>query len=212
MDRSTPKPPLTRFPGHGNRKDDRGYFEHNNPTSRVQRGQQGPGLGPDHSLGASHAQWSDPITRFHFPLTKNSKPKRGTLEEAKTAPGQWYRNLSNTRGVIFPVFWRTHKADYNNFQEERYPTICLQIPKLSQGLLLACVRDQINMTINSYKKLYESSIAFGIRKSIQCDRYKTDMGGRIKGFFFGKIRGQTWMRSAMSFRKRSMTWEISWRS
>lgn len=49
-----------------------------------------------------------------------------------------------------------------------------------RGLLLACVRDQINMTINSYKKLYESSIAFGIRKSIQADQYKTDMSVNIK--------------------------------
>lgn len=49
------------------------------------------------------------------------------------------------------------------------------------GLLLACVRDQINMTISSYKKLYESSIAFGIRKSIQADKYKGEMNNKIKG-------------------------------
>lgn len=49
-----------------------------------------------------------------------------------------------------------------------------------RGLLLACVRDQINMTISSYKKLYESSIAFGIRKSIQADKYKGEMNNKIK--------------------------------
>jgi len=49
-----------------------------------------------------------------------------------------------------------------------------------RGLLLACVRDQISMTISSYKKLYESSIAFGIRKSIQADKYKGEMTARIK--------------------------------
>lgn len=36
------------------------------------------------------------------------------------------------------------------------------------------------MTISSYKKLYESSIAFGIRKSIQADKYKGEMTNRIK--------------------------------
>lgn len=48
-----------------------------------------------------------------------------------------------------------------------------------RGLLLACVRDQIMMTINSYRNLYESSIAYGIRKAMQSDRVKLDLKQKI---------------------------------
>lgn len=36
-----------------------------------------------------------------------------------------------------------------------------------RGLLLLKVRDEINMTIAAYQTLYESSIAFGMRKALQ---------------------------------------------
>ena len=36
-----------------------------------------------------------------------------------------------------------------------------------RGLLLVRVRDEIQMTIHAYQTLYESSIAFGIRKALQ---------------------------------------------
>lgn len=45
---------------------------------------------------------------------------------------------------------------------------------------MACVRDQINLTINCYKNLYESSIAFGIRKAVHADKYKGEMKSEIE--------------------------------
>lgn len=44
-----------------------------------------------------------------------------------------------------------------------------------RGLLLLRVRDEINMTMLAYECLYESSIAFGIRKSIQAEQGKEDL-------------------------------------
>lgn len=49
-----------------------------------------------------------------------------------------------------------------------------------RGLILACIRDQINLTINCYKNLYESSIAFGIRKAVQADKMKGEMKTNIE--------------------------------
>ena len=44
-----------------------------------------------------------------------------------------------------------------------------------RGLLLLRVRDELRMTLHAYQTLYESSIAFGIRKALQAEQGKTDM-------------------------------------
>jgi hypothetical protein len=44
-----------------------------------------------------------------------------------------------------------------------------------RGLLLLRVRDEIRMTIAAYQTLYESSIAFGMRKALQAEQGKADM-------------------------------------
>lgn len=49
-----------------------------------------------------------------------------------------------------------------------------------RGLLLLRVRDEIRMTIASYQTLYESSIAFGMRKALQSEQNKVEMLNRIK--------------------------------
>lgn len=55
-----------------------------------------------------------------------------------------------------------------------------EVISVLEGLLLACVRDQINLTVSSYRKLYESSIAFGIRKSVNADKLKLEMRLKIE--------------------------------
>lgn len=49
-----------------------------------------------------------------------------------------------------------------------------------RGLLLLRVRDEIRMTIACYQTLYESSIAFGMRKALQAEQNKVDAQGKIK--------------------------------
>ena len=49
-----------------------------------------------------------------------------------------------------------------------------------RGLLLLRVRDELRMTIAAYQTLYESSIAFGMRKALQAEQGKADMEARIK--------------------------------
>jgi dynein light intermediate chain len=49
-----------------------------------------------------------------------------------------------------------------------------------RGLLLLRVRDEIRMSIAAYQTLYESSVAFGMRKALQEEQGKTDMEIKIK--------------------------------
>ena len=50
-----------------------------------------------------------------------------------------------------------------------------------RGLLLLRVRDEIRMTIAAYQTLYESSVAFGMRKSLMSEQGKADMEEEING-------------------------------
>ncbi|KAJ3320509.1 Axonemal dynein light intermediate polypeptide 1 [Boothiomyces sp. JEL0866] len=49
-----------------------------------------------------------------------------------------------------------------------------------RGLLLLRVRDEIRMSIAAYQTLYESSVAFGMRKALQAEQGKSDMEAKIK--------------------------------
>ncbi|NP_001103584.2 axonemal dynein light intermediate polypeptide 1 [Danio rerio] len=48
-----------------------------------------------------------------------------------------------------------------------------------RGLLLLQVRDEIRMTIAAYQTLYESSVAFGMRKALQGEQGKSDFENKI---------------------------------
>ena len=41
--------------------------------------------------------------------------------------------------------------------------------------MLVRVRDEIKMTIQAYQTLYESSIAYGMRKALMAEQRKNDM-------------------------------------
>lgn len=49
-----------------------------------------------------------------------------------------------------------------------------------RGLLLLRVRDELRMTIAAYQTLYESSVAFGMRKALQTEQGKADMEVQIQ--------------------------------
>lgn len=52
-----------------------------------------------------------------------------------------------------------------------------------RGVLLLRVRDEIRMTISAYQTLYESSVAFGMRKALQAEQGKSDMEKRVSYCF-----------------------------
>ena len=49
-----------------------------------------------------------------------------------------------------------------------------------RGFLLVRVRDEIKMTIQAYQTLYESSIAYGMRKALMAEQGKNEMSSNIK--------------------------------
>ena len=49
-----------------------------------------------------------------------------------------------------------------------------------RGLLLLRVREEIRMTISAYQTLYESSIAFGMRKALMAEERKNRLEEKIK--------------------------------
>eukprot|EP00055_Hartaetosiga_balthica_P000197 m.135943 g.135943 ORF g.135943 m.135943 type:complete len:261 (-) comp10317_c0_seq1:226-1008(-) len=48
-----------------------------------------------------------------------------------------------------------------------------------RGLLLLRVRDEIRMTLAAYQTLYESSVAFGMRKALQAEAGKADLEDHV---------------------------------
>lgn len=49
-----------------------------------------------------------------------------------------------------------------------------------RGLLLLRVRDEISMTLSAYQTLYQSSVAFGMRKALQAEQGKHEMLVKIE--------------------------------
>ena len=49
-----------------------------------------------------------------------------------------------------------------------------------RGFLLVRVRDEIKMTIQAYQTLYESSIAYGMRKALMAEQKKNEMQTNIQ--------------------------------
>jgi len=60
-----------------------------------------------------------------------------------------------------------------------------------RGLLLLRVRDEIRMTIAAYQTLYESSVAFGMRKALQAEQGKADMEKKVGGYMM--LRACEWI-------------------
>jgi dynein light intermediate chain, axonemal len=48
-----------------------------------------------------------------------------------------------------------------------------------RGLLLLRVRDEARMTITAYETLYESSIAYGIRKALMAEQKRSDLNAEL---------------------------------
>ena len=56
----------------------------------------------------------------------------------------------------------------------------IAIQCIERGLLLVRVRDELRMTKQAYQTLYESAIAYGMRKALQAEQEKLEMADKIK--------------------------------
>lgn len=67
---------------------------------------------------------------------------------------------------------------YSQCFDELIRQVAINCPE--RGLLLLRVRDEIRMTIDAYKTLYESSVTFGVRKQLQAEQGMGEMEDKIK--------------------------------
>merc|ERR1719305_985358 len=49
-----------------------------------------------------------------------------------------------------------------------------------RGLLLLRVRDELRMTVAAYQGLYESSVAYGMRKALRSEQLKAELNKKTK--------------------------------
>jgi len=116
-----------------------------------------------------------------------------------TAEGQlWVQYVSSTPATRLDVINLQEQLDHKlQTRQARETGICpireelyaqcfdelirqVTINCAERGLLLLRVRDEIRMTIAAYQTLYESSIAFGMRKALMAEQKKAEMESTIK--------------------------------
>lgn len=83
------------------------------------------------------------------------------MREKKPVPTQTYSSCSNEVVVLFL------------FKDELIRETTINCAE--RGLLLLRVRDEIRMTIDAHQTLYESSVAFGMRKALHAEKGKADL-------------------------------------
>lgn len=93
---------------------------------------------------------------------------------------------------ICPVRRELYSQCFGEMNAQMVKSSCIFVPTdeiirqitiecAERGLLLLRVRDEIRMTIAAYQTLYESSVAFGMRKSLMSEQGKADMEEEING-------------------------------
>ncbi|XP_046825393.1 33 kDa inner dynein arm light chain, axonemal isoform X3 [Vespa crabro] len=68
---------------------------------------------------------------------------------------------------------KNNKVVKQNISDELIRQVTINCAE--RGLLLLRVRDEIKMTLAAYQTLYQSSIAFGMRKALQAEQGKEDL-------------------------------------
>jgi dynein light intermediate chain len=70
-----------------------------------------------------------------------------------------------------------------------FDEIILKVTSLDpeQGVILSRIRDELNMTSESYKKLYESSVSFGLNKAITARQQNEKLHAKIDDVLREKV-------------------------
>lgn len=82
------------------------------------------------------------------------------------------------KGVAIDVVCAEVSPDAASLSDELIRHVTIECAE--RGLLLLRVRDEIRMTIAAYQTLYESSIAFGMRKAIMTEQKKAEMQSKVE--------------------------------
>ncbi|TMW57383.1 hypothetical protein Poli38472_003308 [Pythium oligandrum] len=144
------------------------------------------------ALGANGAE-KESIQRIEDILKAMLPPQMWHEEDT----GYWMRYVSATPSTRFDVIKLQEEMDaklmkrqarengicpvrediYHQCFDELIREVAINSPE--RGLLLLRVRDEIRLTTDAYKTLYESSITFGIRKQLQAEEGMDQLHERI---------------------------------
>ena len=120
-------------------------------------------------------------------------PPRQWLEES----GAWLQHVSKDPATRLDVITLQENLDRRHLERQARETgLCPVREDLYQqgfdelirqvtmdgperGLLLLRVRDEIRMTVDAYKTLYDSSVTFGVRKQMQAEAGMSDLEAKI---------------------------------
>jgi len=121
-------------------------------------------------------------------------PPREMIEDGQL----WVQYVSSTPATRLDVINLQERLDHaSQARQARETGICpireelysqcfdelirqITINCAERGLLLLRVRDEARMTISSYETLYESSIAYGIRKALLAEHRRMELDMKIK--------------------------------
>eukprot|EP00485_Elphidium_margaritaceum_P005790 CAMPEP_0202691442 /NCGR_PEP_ID=MMETSP1385-20130828/6159_1 /ASSEMBLY_ACC=CAM_ASM_000861 /TAXON_ID=933848 /ORGANISM="Elphidium margaritaceum" /LENGTH=244 /DNA_ID=CAMNT_0049346847 /DNA_START=93 /DNA_END=827 /DNA_ORIENTATION=+ len=90
-----------------------------------------------------------------------AKPTRGSVVQLQTAWDEQLQLRAARSSGICAIREELNQQAFNEIIRQ----ITIELPE--RGLLALRVRDESKMTIQTYQTLYQSSLAFGMRKSIQ---------------------------------------------
>uniref|UniRef100_A0A8C4XQ23 Axonemal dynein light intermediate polypeptide 1 n=1 Tax=Falco tinnunculus TaxID=100819 RepID=A0A8C4XQ23_FALTI len=157
------------------------------PAASASRAPQPPQAGPLRGTpGAAAAQQPQELLNAILPPREWEEEQQRWVQEVSSAPStrldvihlqeQLDRRLRQRQARetgLCPVRRELYGQCFDELIRET------TINCAERGLLLLRVRDEIQMTIAAYQTLYESSVAFGMRKALQAEQGKSDMEKRI---------------------------------
>lgn len=68
---------------------------------------------------------------------------------------------------------------YGQMFDELIRQVTLDLPE--RGLLLLRMRDELRMTLDAYKTLYDASVTFGVRKQLQAEQGMPELEAQVSG-------------------------------
>mmetsp|Transcript_5056 Transcript_5056/g.13804 ORF Transcript_5056/g.13804 Transcript_5056/m.13804 type:complete len:237 (-) Transcript_5056:164-874(-) len=117
--------------------------------------------------------WNDSATNWMQYVSKTPSSRLDVINLQEALDEKLMERQAREMGIC-PV----REDLYSQCFDELIRQVCINSPE--RGLLLLRVRDEIRMTIAAYQTLYESSIAFGMRKALMAEQKKAEMESTIK--------------------------------
>ena len=120
----------------------------------------------------------DSLVKYHSPVvvtTARAAPKKG-----KKGPATPEKASTQTEDILNSILPPREWTEDGTLWVQYVSSTQVTINCAERGLLLLRVRDEVRMTIAAYQTLYESSIAFGMRKALTAEHTKAELNNKVR--------------------------------